>query len=64
MTSEFARSTAATGSPMLAGTAAGLSCFSTNHENASRPPRSHIRCGLPRESLNVTTAATVAVTAG
>ena len=47
---------------MLAGTAAGSSCFSTNHEVASRPPRFHACCRFPRESLTVTTVAAEAVT--
>ena len=63
LTSAFAFSTATTGSPMLAGTAAGSSCFSTNHEVASRPPRLHANYRLPRESLTVTTVTAEAVTA-
>jgi hypothetical protein len=49
---------------MLAGTAAGSSCFSTNHEVASRPPGFHASYRLPRESLTVTTVAAEVVTAG
>jgi hypothetical protein len=49
---------------MLAGTAAGSSCFSTNHEAASRPPRFHASYRIPRESLTVTTIAAEAVTPG
>lgn len=47
---------------MLAGTAAGMSCFVTKTENASRPSRFHASCRLSRRLLSVTAVAAVVVT--